>query len=282
MSAEIYAKAAALAADRSPFAMATVVRVEGSSSARRGAKAIIDAQGKLLLGWVGGGCAESTVRNEARRCIRDEAPLLITLDMTEEVLGVGMPCGGKMDVYIEPVLPKPELLIAGHGRITETLCALGSLLGFRVTVDDPGADPAAFPQAARVLSQDFDLKHVPVDAQTYIVIATQHKNDHLWLRKALEGNAAYVALVASHHRARLVLDYLAAEGIAAEKLDQVRAPAGFDLGAVTPEEIALSIMSQIVAVRRGSDSKGVKQIGLMDKADAADRLITQCEPGDSQ
>src|SRR5215472_9667014 len=108
---DVYAKAAEFAHSGKPFAVATVVRVEGSSSARPGSKAIIDDQGKLVLGWIGGGCAESAVRSEALRSLKQQAPLLVTLDLTEEILGVGMPCGGKMDVFIEPVLPKPELLI---------------------------------------------------------------------------------------------------------------------------------------------------------------------------
>lgn len=162
-----------------------------------------------------------------------------------------------MDVYIEPVLPKPDLLIAGHGRIAETLAALAHLLGFRVLVNDPGADQGSFPQADQVIAEDFDLTQTPIGPNTYVVIATQHKNDHLWLQKALQGEAAYVALIASHHRAKLVLDYLAAEKVHADKIGKIFAPAGLDLGAVTPEEIALSIMSQIVALRRGGTSQAL-------------------------
>src|SRR5271154_5234648 len=125
MSSEFYSVASALAAQGKSFAIATIVRVEGSSSAKQGSKAIIDAQGKIALGWVGGGCAESAVRTEALKCIELEKPELITLDMTDELLGVGMPCGGKMDVYIEPVVPQPEFLIVGRGRIAEGLAAIG-------------------------------------------------------------------------------------------------------------------------------------------------------------
>src|SRR5215813_5898465 len=98
---DFYARAAEFARLRQPFATAAVVRVEGSSSARRGSKALIDLQGKIVMGWVGGGCAESAVRSEALKCIRSGQPTLITLDMQDEVLGVGMPCGGITDVYIE-------------------------------------------------------------------------------------------------------------------------------------------------------------------------------------
>ena len=277
---DIFAKAAELTAQGRAFAIATVVRVEGSSSARRGSKAIIDVDGKLLLGWIGGGCAESAVRSEALRSLELGQPVVITLDMTDELLGVGMPCGGKMDVYIEPVVPKPELLIAGHGRIAETLAAFAHTLGFRVLVNDPGAQPAAFPQAEQVVAEDFDLKETPVGPNTYVVIATQHKNDHRWLQKALEGEAAYVALVASQHRAKLVLDFLAAEGTSADKLAKIYAPAGFDLGAATPEEIALSIMSQIVALRRGGTSRPLhlkETEARVDKTGASDKVITHCD-----
>lgn len=280
---DFYSKAAELAAQGRSFAVATVVRVEGSSSARRGSKAIIDASGKLLLGWIGGGCAESAVRSEALRSLELGRPVLITLDMTDELLGVGMPCGGKMDIYIEPVMPTPELLIAGHGRIAESLAAFAHMLGFRIAINDPGAEAAAFPQAERIIAEDFDLNETPIGANTYVVIATQHKNDHRWLHKALEGEAAYVALIASQHRAKLVLDYLAAEGAPADKLAKIYAPAGFDLGAATPEEIALSIMSQIVALRRGGAGHSLHLKGTetqTENTENSDQVITRCDvPG---
>jgi xanthine dehydrogenase accessory factor len=254
MFSDLYHKAAELTSQGQPFAIATVVGVLGSSSARPGSKAIIDPFGKLLMGWVGGGCAESAVRSEAQVCIETERPRLITVDMSDEQVGVGMPCGGSMDIFIEPVLPKPELLIVGHGRIAETLAVLGDLMGFSITVNDPAADQGAFPQAKRIVTDDFDLIETPVGPKTYVVIATQHKRDHLWLENALNGNAAYVALIASHHRSKLVLDYLRAGGVAEARIATVWAPAGLDLGASTPEEIALSVMSQMVALRRGGSA----------------------------
>ncbi|MBZ5506270.1 MAG: XdhC family protein [Acidobacteriia bacterium] len=281
---ELYSKAAELAAQRRPFAIATVVRVEGSSSARRGSKALIDSQGRVVMGWVGGGCAESAVRSEALRCIRSEKPELITLDMQDEILGVGMPCGGMMDVYIEPVLPQPGLVIAGHGRIAETLARLGHLMNFAVTVHDPSAARENFPDAHRIIDKDFDVAEISFSPSTYVVIATLHKNDHLWLQKALEGEAAYVALIASAHRSHLVLDYLLAEGVAPEKVERVWAPAGLDLGAAGPEEIALSIMSQIVAVKRGGSAVALKQARQRIEVEptrkevaATDKVIRQCD-----
>jgi len=282
MFIDIYSKAGELAAAQEPFAIATVVRVQGSSSARSGSKAIIDAQGRIVMGWVGGGCAESAVRTEALKCIAAEKPQLITLDMQDEVLGVGMPCGGMMDVYVEPVLPLPELVIAGHGRIAETLATLGHLMGFRVTVHDPSAEREKFPHASRIINRDFDVHEISFGPRTFVVIATLHKNDHIWLQRALEGQAAYLALVASTHRAQLVLDYLLAEGMPAEKVRSVRAPAGLDLGAASPEEIALSIISQVVAVRRGGNAVPLKQKSPATCSDEAgvaeaDRVIRHCD-----
>jgi xanthine dehydrogenase accessory factor len=285
---DLYSRSAELAAQRKPFAIATVVRVEGSSSARRGSKALIDSQGNILTGWVGGGCAESAVRSEALRCMRTEKPELITLDMQDEILGVGMPCGGMMDVYIEPVLPQPELIIAGHGRIAETLARLGQLMNFAVTVHDPSATKENFPEAQRIINKDFALGEISFGPATYVVIATLHKNDHLWLQRALEGEAAYVALIASAHRSRLVLDYLLAEGISAEKVERVWAPAGLDLGAAGPEEIALSIMSQIVALRRGGNAASLKEkvapgiSTTTEKSAVADKVIRQCDVGKAE
>jgi len=278
MHSDLYSKMAELASEGKSFALATVVRVIGSSSAKQGSKAIIDADGQITMGWVGGGCAESAVRNEALKCIQLEQSELITLDMTDELLGVGMPCGGQMDVYIEPVIPAPELLIVGHGRIVEMLATLAHLMGFSVTINDPAADRASFPNAVRVVTEDFDLSESAIGSRTFLVIATMHKNDHLWLQKALEGSAAYVALIASRHRSKLVLDYLLATGMPKEKVEKVWAPAGLDLGAATPEEIALSIMSQVVALRRGR----LKQLPSIDSEAAmdgipADKVIQRCE-----
>jgi xanthine dehydrogenase accessory factor len=284
MSIDVIDKLNELVGLRKPFALATVVRTTGSSSAKPGSKAIIDSDGKLLVGWIGGGCAESAVRQEALKSISTETPQFITLDLTDELLGVGMPCGGVMDIYIEPVLPKPELLIVGHGRIAETIAKLGTTLGFSVTVDDPGADRDAFPTADHLITNDVDLSEAAIDSHTFVVIATQHKNDHVSLQKAIEGDAAHIALITSRHRGRLVLDYAALAGVPREKIEKVWAPAGLDIGARSPEEIALSVMSQIVAVRRGGSGRPLKlkkeDAGHEPSPNTAEestgKIITQC------
>ena len=257
MDREIFSTLNELSSRGAPFAIATVIEIEGSSSAKPGSKALIDAAARVILGWVGGGCVENVVRQEAMESIREGRPRIVSVDLTDEVFGVGMPCGGMMKVYIDPILPPPQLVIAGHGRIAETLALFGKIAGFSVTIADPGATSEAFPTGSRIVSAGFNSGEINVGPDTYVVVATQHKADHLSIKKAIEGGAAYIALVASRTRAQLVFDYLAAAGIDESRLAQanVRAPAGLDIGAETPEEIALSIMSEIVLVRHGGSGR---------------------------
>ncbi len=253
---EFFDKAHELSLKGEPFAVATVVKITGSSSAKPGAKVIIDKEGKTLFGWIGGGCAESMAAAEAVASLKDGKPRIITIDLADEVLGAGMPCGGSMEVYVEPFLPKPHLLIIGHGKIAETLAQLGQMLDFRVTVDDPAATEDKF-AGCQIITQDPDFGRLEgeIASDTYVVIATQHKSDHLSLRKAIDGGARYIALIASRKRAALVFDHLREQGVSEERLKEIRAPAGLDLGAITPEEIALSIMSEIVSIRRGGTGR---------------------------
>ena len=255
MNEEFFEKIAELHEAKEPFVVATVIRIEGSASAKPGAKAIIDKHGKTLMGWVGGGCAESAVCQEALACLEDEQTRIVPIDLDDEVLGVGMPCGGMMEVYVEPYLPTPELLIVGHGRIAESLAMLAKFLDFDVTINDPMADKEAFPTADRLITDDHDFSQLHVNPNTYVVVVTQHKGDHLSIKKALQGKGAYIALVASKKRSALVLEYLMDAGISQEELARVHAPAGIDIGCVTPEEIALSIISEIVAKRRGGSCR---------------------------
>jgi xanthine dehydrogenase accessory factor len=197
MSEVFFEKMTELHRRREPFALATVIRIEGSASAKPGAKAIIDKNGKTLMGWVGGGCAESAVCQQALASLEDEQTRIVPIDLDDEVLGVGMPCGGMMEVYVEPYLPKPELLIVGHGRIAESLAMLGKFLDFFVTINDPVATKEIFPTADRLVTDDQDFSQMHVNPNSYVVVVTQHKGDHLSIKKALEGHGAYIALVAS-------------------------------------------------------------------------------------
>ncbi len=252
MAKEIFDVLREMHARGQPYAVATVVETFGSVSAKTSAKAVIDHEGRVVAGWVGGGCAESTTCHAALRCIEAGKPEVIDIDLDDEVLGAGMPCGGSMRVYVEPVLPAPTLWIMGHGRVAECLCMLGESMGFDVVVDDPMVTAEKYPGAARLIIDDIDYKQLQPAANDFVVIATQHRGDHESMSRAMESGAGYIALVASRKRARLVLDYLRREGFSDEQMKVVMAPAGLDLGARTPEEIALCVMSEIVLVRRGA------------------------------
>jgi xanthine dehydrogenase accessory factor len=249
-----------------PFAIATVVETTGSVSAKTSAKAVIDEHGRVVAGWVGGGCAESATCQQGVDCIASGQTAVLEIDLDDEVLGAGMPCGGHMRVYVEPVLPRPRLWIMGHGRVAECLCAMGDMLGLSVVVNDPLVDRQRYPSAASLITDDPDYDQLAPAAGDYVVIATQHKGDHESMRRALASEAGYIALIASRKRARLVLDFLRREGFAEDELERVMAPSGLDLGARTPEEIALCVISEIVLVRRGGSG-----LRMRDKLRLADQ-----------
>ena len=265
MSTEFFEKLNLLNTQEVPFAVATVIRITGSVSAKPGAKSILDSEGNTLYGWVGGGCAEEAVRDAAMDSLKDGQTRIVPLDLDDEVLGVGMPCGGTMDVYVEPYQPRPELHLIGHGRIAEVLAELAHLMHFMVTVNDPAAVRERFPKADRLINSDPDFKQLEVGPNTFVVVVTQHKGDQHSIKKALEGNGPYIGLVASTKRSKLVFQYLLDEGVAKSELKRVHSPAGLDFGGTTPEEIALSIIAEMVSIRRGgtgSTMMEIKQVNL--------------------
>lgn len=245
---------------RQPYALATVVEIVGSSSAKPAAKALIDQGGKLLTGWVGGGCAQAMIVETALACLDSGEPKVVEVDLDDEIFGAGMPCGGHMRVYVEPVNPKPQLWLMGHGRIVETLCDFADSLGFEVIVNDPQARDENFPRASSIITDDHRYQQLLPDSGDFVVIATHHKGDYDSLTQALQSEASYIALVASRQRSNLVLKRLAEEGLSELSLSRIRAPAGLALGAKLPEEIALSIASEMIMVKRGGDGRPLNSI----------------------
>ncbi len=238
--------------DRQPYALATVVENIGSVSAKTGAKAIIDAEGKLLYGWIGGGCAESETCFQAVEAIEARETRLFEIDLDDEMLGVGMPCGGAMRVFVEPFIPNPSLWLIGHGQIVEALSQLGKLMGLDVIINDTTASFEQYPDAKSIITDDLDYQQLQPNEDDYVVIATQHKGDHLSMAQAVRSGAKYIALIASKKRAKLVLEYL--HEVTPEQLNatHISTPAGININAKTPQEIALSVMVEIVMQRRGA------------------------------
>jgi xanthine dehydrogenase accessory factor len=243
---DLLALAAELGRRGQPFALATVVRCEAPTSAKPGAKALVRADG-TVSGWVGGACAEPVVVREALSAIRDGQSRLIGLygqggrspGRTEGILEYAMAChsGGTLEIYVEPYLPKPLLLLVGRGPVVEALASLGR-----------AADHSVVVLAKETL--DEGLAQVALTPRASVVVATHGDADEEALTRVLASDAGYVSLVASRRRAAAVLEGLRRRGVPAERLGRLNAPAGLDIGAVTPEEIAVSILAEIIQHRR--------------------------------
>ena len=253
---EFLSQASALCAEECPFAVAVVVRYQSPVSGKPGDKAIIRSDGSVW-GWIGGGCVQPLVIEEAMRAIEDGSPRLIRIapslspESEEGVVNYSMTChgGGALDVYIEPVLPKPQILILGRSLAAETLAKLGKTIGYRVSIVAPGANRENFPEAD-LISERLDLSEVKITRETYVVISTQGEHDEEALEQSLRSNASYISFIASELKARKIFDLLAAKGLAPESLSRVRAPAGLPIGSSSPGEIAVSILAEIIQIRK--------------------------------
>ena len=236
-----------------------MVAVQRPTSARPGARGVIHPDGSIE-GWVGGSCAQPIVIREALRSMADGQPRLLRLSRTppsdsrrgDGIIEYVMTChsGGTLEIYVEPQLPSPALWVVGTTPIAQALTGLGAAMGHRVSVVDPVAEPTAFPDAQRVVAQA-GFAGLEGDREPSIVVATQGSWDEEALVAALALDARYVGLVASPTRAAAVRAWLREEGVPEDRIAALRAPAGLDLGAVTPEEIAISILAELVQVRRG-------------------------------
>ena len=248
---------AKLAQERTPFVLATVVWRRGPSSGREGAKAVITADGRLH-GWLGGACAEPTVIKEALESLTDGRPRLLQLGSPEEfgtrrgesVVSVPMACEseGAMEVYLEPELPSPQLVVIGQSPGAQALVRMGEVLGWRATLVDDGGQPAAHPELTHVATS-LDLTALEVGERDFVVIATQGHYDEKALQAALGTPAGYIGLVSSRKRAGSVMEYLRESGVGDDALSRIHAPAGLDLGSLPNEEIAVAVLAEMVALQ---------------------------------
>jgi len=253
-----------------PFALATVVRTVAATAAKAGAKAVILPDGTISEGWIGGGCARAAVIKAAKDALSDGQSRLVSVqppdlladrgvEPGEEQEGVRFaknmcPSQGTMDIFVEPVLPRPQVVICGSSPVAVAVADLAKRTGFAVTVCAPAAEQPAFGDADRRI-EGYAL---PVDeaAARYVVVSTQGRGDEAALLAALAVDVDYVAFVGSRKKAEALKATLAKRGVPAERLAKLKAPAGLDLGAITPDEIAISILAEIVAVRRSTHSRG--------------------------
>ena len=244
-----------------PFVIATVVRAEKPTSAKVGAKAIINEEG-VLNGWIGGSCAEPTVKREAKKALQDGLPRLIRLCPPEKmgqapqegVIEIALTCisGGTLEIYIEPQLAQPHLVVIGHLATAEALVSLGKGLGWRVSLMGLDVTRERFPNADHIFDE-LDFSKLSITKNTHVVVASHGNYDEDMLVAALRSDAPYVALIASKTRSAAILQYLRESDITDEQIARLKYPAGLDFGAVTPEEIALSILAEIIQRRRRGD-----------------------------
>ena len=261
---EVMDLVAQLKAAEEAFVLATVVRTVSVTAAKAGAKAIIRPDGSIVAGWIGGGCARGAVLKAARDALADGEPRMVSVQPENLLAELGVkpgenrdgvrfaenmcPSKGTMDVFVEPVLPHPSLVILGGSPVALSLAAQARQLGYHVTVAAPASDLTAAPDAD-LLIDGFQLGEL-TQARRFVVVSTQGRGDEAALRAALAAETDYIAFVGSGKKAASLKAALAADGVDAARLAKVKSPAGLDLGAITPEEIAVSILAEIIAARR--------------------------------
>lgn len=261
---EVMDLVAQMKAAEQTFVLATVVRTVSVTAAKAGAKAIIRPDGTIVAGWIGGGCARGAVLKAAREALADGEPRMISVRPENLLAELGVspgetkdgvrfasnmcPSKGTMDIFVEPVLPHPSLVVLGASPVALSLAAQARRLGYHVTLAAPAADLAAAVDADIVVDslEARDLNN----ARRFVVVSTQGKGDENALRQALAIEAAYHAFVGSKRKMAALRDKLVANGLDPVAIDRVKAPAGLDLGAITPEEIAMSILAEITVERR--------------------------------
>lgn len=262
MLEEVLAAANDALARGETVALVTIVRAQGSTPQRVGAKMLVFADGRTV-GTIGGGCYESEAFWKARDAISSGRPSLVRFDLNDDIAGEsGLICGGQMDVFIEPLSASPHLYIAGGGHVGVCLARAAAEVGFRIHIVDDRekyASSERFPDAEEVVVDSIPgwLEQAAFAPPAYVAIVTRgHQHDLAALRAVATRELRYVGLIGSKAKVTRIFDALREEGIPADALRRVHAPIGLDLGAVTPQEIAVSIVAELVAVRHGKLDAG--------------------------
>jgi xanthine dehydrogenase accessory factor len=237
-------------------AVATIVSAQGSIPSYKTAKMLVRDDGSIV-GTIGGGCVEAEVWQAAREVMEKERPRTLSFNLNQNPkYDTGLICGGTLEIFIEPVLPAAVLYLFGAGHVAASLCKVASGAGFDITVVDDRdayANRERFPQANEVIAEDFDqaLARLSPTESAYIVIVTRgHRDDMRILRWAVQTPARYIGMIGSKRKTIAIYRELTQEGIAADLFKRVHSPVGLDIGAVTPEEIAVSITAELIAARR--------------------------------
>ncbi len=257
-------------------ALATIVHTNGSIPSYESSRMLVREDGSIA-GTIGGGCVEAEVWAAAKEVIQKEAPRKMTFNLNNEAsYDNGLICGGTLEIFVEPILPQPALYIFGGGHVSIALANAAHTAGFTIGIIDDReafANPQRFPMAGEIFTSYEDaFARLQPNASSYIVIVTRgHKDDMRVLRWAVEQPARYIGMIGSKRKVLSVYQALVLEGVATEKFTHVHAPVGLEIGALTPEEIAISITAELIAIRRNAS-------GAAHKANEAHRLLSQLEP----
>ncbi len=252
---EIYQELANITSKGEQAVLATVISSRGSAPRKAGAKMLIRRDGSFI-GTVGGGGVEQQVRGKASEVMDSGEPQIVHLDLSGSGENAAMICGGQMDVFLEPILPPETLYLFGAGHISQSTAAMGKMLGFRVVVIDPRPEYNnidRFPDADSLVVEEYDnaFSKLEVDGNGYIVIyTTGHILDEQCLRFAVDTKAKYIGMIGSKKKVMEVKERLVQKGVSQQQLDRVNAPIGIKIGAETPEEIAISILAEIIKAKR--------------------------------
>ena len=257
---DLIQKMASLESAEKPYAIASVFSVTGSSSGKVGDKALFDINGNRIIGYIGGGCIENRVAATAKETLIDGIPRTVKIDLDSNEMGMGIPCGGYMSVIVEPQMVDRTLLIRGIGRVVEVLCQMASMLKFKVVVQTDEHEKDRYPEANEIITEPLELEDIDFQVD-YFVLATHHRNDDKITFEALKKGIPYVGVVASAKKTGIIKSYLIENGISAKELDNFYAPTGLDLKAQTPEQIALSILSEMVMLN--NEGSGVQMRTLV-------------------
>jgi xanthine dehydrogenase accessory factor len=256
MSEDIYQEIVQLRRQGRRAALATIVSRKGSTPRKDAAKMLVYDDGRHA-GTIGGGCAEAEVCREALASMRSGKPLLLKFDLTgDNAEDGGLICGGTMEVYVEPILPDPTLIIFGAGHVGRSVAEIVQTLGFRIVVVDDRikyANRERFPHADALIVDTWDqvFTQLTVTDSSYLLIVTRgHDYDLTCLRFALKTPAKYIGLMGSHRKIKLFYETLEKEGFDPALFHRVQAPVGIEIGSETPEEIAVRIAAQLIQVRK--------------------------------
>src|SRR5580704_12301569 len=241
-------------------ALATIVQVNGSIPSYESAKLLVREDGSMI-GTVGGGCVEAEVWNAAREVIETEKPRHLTFSLGEDAAyDNGLICGGQLNIFVEPVVPQPRAFIFGGGHVSKSISRVANIAGFAtIIVDDREAfaNPERFPEAAATYAEEYEavFPKLTVTSSSYLIIVTRgHRDDMRVLRWAVNTQARYIAMIGSKRKTISVVHELEKEGIPREAFEKVFAPMGLEIGAESPEEISISVVAEMIAVRRAPDT----------------------------